>query len=423
MTFMPTIDDLPLPPEGRSGWPWTQASDRLPAVMPDGSAWPRISVVMPSYNQAQFVEETLRSVLLQGYPDLEFIAIDGGSTDSSVDLIQKYSPWLAYWVSEPDRGQSHAINNGFKRATGTIFAWLNSDDVFARNALGKLAEAAVEHPEADLIYGDCDAIDRQGGFMFKCEQVRDFDQRWLLEHGNIIAQPSAFFRRSAFEEIGGIDEELHYVMDWDLWLRLGARGRALYIPYLLSYMRIYPEAKSSAGDRVLFAELKHMLGKHGGSGLSDYFEKKLVWDHLPRAFEAFKHEDYAAGREEIEYILANAPQWKEEPRFLAQELADQAWKLAQGAPGDDQAPFVFTRQVCSNLPADASPDKVQKQAQALLHQAYAFLYFERQHGAATRYHAWKAVSNDADLLANRGLWSVVGRSLLLPNKTRSSVDG
>ena len=243
---------------------------------------------MPSYNQVKFVEETLRSVLLQGYPNLEFIAIDGGSNDGSVELIQKYSPWLDYWVSEPDRGQSNAINKGFKRATGEIFAWLNSDDIYARDALGQLAVAASTQPEADLIYGDCEAIDRQGGFMFKCEQVKDFDQRWLLEQGNIIAQPSAFFRRRAFEETGGVDENLHYVMDWDLWLRLGSRGKAVYIPRLFSYMRIYPEAKSSAGDRVLFAELKHMLGKHGGSGLSDYFEKETRLGSLAQSLRSLQ---------------------------------------------------------------------------------------------------------------------------------------
>ena len=303
-----------------------------------------------------------------------------------------------------------------------FFAWLNSDDIYARDALGQLAVAASTHLEADLIYGDCEAIDRQGGFMFKCEQVKDFDQRWLLEQGNIIAQPSAFFRRRAFEEIGGVDEDLHYVMDWDLWLRLGSCGKAVYIPRLLSYMRIYPEAKSSAGDRVLFAELKHMLEKHGGSGLSDYFEKKLVWDHLPKAFEAFKLGDNEAGKEEIAYILANAPQWNKEPRFLAQEIADQAWKLARVSSQEDQAPFIFTEQVCRNLPEEASPERVLRQAQALLHQAYAFLHFERRESAATRYHAWKAVSNDTYMLSNRGLWSVVGRSFFMSGKVSQDSD-
>jgi len=116
----PRLKDLPSPPHGKKGWPWTEETPPLPDTMPDGRPWPRISIVTPSYNQAEFIEETIRSVLLQGYPDIEYIIIDGGSTDGSVKIIKKYEPWLTYWVSEPDRGQSHAINKGMKRATGEI---------------------------------------------------------------------------------------------------------------------------------------------------------------------------------------------------------------------------------------------------------------------------------------------------------------
>src|ERR1700738_1526878 len=110
-----------------TGWPWTTETPRLPAVRPDGSRWPRITIVTPSFNQGQFIEETIRSVLLQGYPNLEYIIIDGGSTDNTVEIIKKYEPWIACWVSEKDRGQSDALNKGFARATGQILAWLCSD--------------------------------------------------------------------------------------------------------------------------------------------------------------------------------------------------------------------------------------------------------------------------------------------------------
>src|SRR5262245_50300660 len=111
----PAVAELPPPPSGKTGWPWTDETPPLPSTQPDGSPWPRISIVTPSYNQSEFIEETIRSVLLQGYPDLEYIIIDGGSTDQSLDIIRKYARWLAYWISEKDRGQSHAINKGFER--------------------------------------------------------------------------------------------------------------------------------------------------------------------------------------------------------------------------------------------------------------------------------------------------------------------
>lgn len=140
-----TLNDLPPPPPGKSGWPWTKQSQLLPEQRPDGSKWPRISIVTPSYNQGQFLEETIRSVLLQGYPNLEYIIIDGGSTDNSVEIVKKYEQYLAYWVSERDRGQSDALNKGFNHCSGDIYAYINSDDLFLANAFHKVSNAFVIH--------------------------------------------------------------------------------------------------------------------------------------------------------------------------------------------------------------------------------------------------------------------------------------
>src|SRR5438309_6203079 len=131
---------LPPPPPNHTGWPWTEGAAPLGELMGDGSPWPRITIVTPSYNQGRFLEETIRSVLLQGYPNLEYMVIDAASTDESVEIIRKYERWLAYWVSEKDRGQTHAINKGLAKATGEIFSYLNSDDLLAPGALAAVAE-------------------------------------------------------------------------------------------------------------------------------------------------------------------------------------------------------------------------------------------------------------------------------------------
>ncbi len=146
-----TLNELPAPPPGKTGWPWTEESPQLPGTMPDGSPWPSVSIVTPSLNQRQFIEETIRSVLLQGYPDLEYIIIDGGSTDGSLEIIKKYEPWLAYRVSERDRGQSHAINKGWQRARGEILAWLNSDDTYNPGAIRCAVEALRANPGVAMV--------------------------------------------------------------------------------------------------------------------------------------------------------------------------------------------------------------------------------------------------------------------------------
>ena len=149
-----TLKDLPPPPADKSGWPWTEQSQPLPERMPDGSEWPRISIITPSYNYGQFLEETIRSVLLQGYPNLEYIIIDGGSADNSVEIIRKYEPWLQYWISEPDNGQTDAIQKGFSKSTGVVWNWLNSDDILEKNALQHIAKAFKNNPCATLLFGE-----------------------------------------------------------------------------------------------------------------------------------------------------------------------------------------------------------------------------------------------------------------------------
>jgi GT2 family glycosyltransferase len=241
----PGLSDLPPGPPGKTGWPWTEESHRAPERMPDGSAWPLVSIVTPSFNQASFIEEAIRSVLLQGYPNLEYLVIDGGSTDGSVEIIRKYEPWLAYWVSEPDEGQGDAINKGWRRSSGEIVAWLNSDDMYAQGALAGAVEAIASRPGAGLVYGRCEHVDA-GGTSTGLVVGEEFDLAQMLRLArNYIPQPSAFVRGAALDRVGMVDTTLHMAMDIDLWLRLALEYPVFFVSRVWSYNRCHEAAKTA----------------------------------------------------------------------------------------------------------------------------------------------------------------------------------
>ena len=285
----PTLSELPPPPPGKTGWPWTEETQQLPDTMADGRPWPRVSVVTPSYNQGQFIEETIRSVLLQGYPDLEYIIIDGGSTDGSVDIIRKYEPWLAYWVSEPDRGQSHAINKGFRLATGEVLAWLNSDDLFREGSLLQIGKYFLEHPEIMVIVGACVSTDvhkKPVGI----KSPHDLSLERLLKGGLVPGQPAVFFRRGAFQAAGELDESLHQLMDRDLWIRLGLYyhpQRVALVKSVLAVSRYWSGCKTAVGTKRTLEEYKRILDKTFSSECCPKNLRKL----RPQAYsEAFWRE-------------------------------------------------------------------------------------------------------------------------------------
>jgi glycosyltransferase involved in cell wall biosynthesis len=219
----PSLCDLPPAPPGKTGWPWTEETPRMADVAPDGNSWPRLSVITPSCNQGTFLEETIRSVLLQGYPDLEYIVIDGGSTDKSVAIIPRYEPWLAHWVSERDRGQSHAINKGLERATGMFAAYQNSDDIYRPGALRTVATHLADN-SIDALFAATDVIDEQGrGRPPVCpipEPSIDRLIRFWWGPINILPSQGFFFRLSLARSLGYFNEALRYKMDLDLICRL-----------------------------------------------------------------------------------------------------------------------------------------------------------------------------------------------------------
>ncbi|MGB0063093.1 MAG: glycosyltransferase family 2 protein, partial [Terracidiphilus sp.] len=237
---------LPKPLQGKAGWPWTEESERLADAMPDGTPWPKITVVTPLLNQRQFIEETIRSILLQGYPDVEHIVIDGGSTDGSLDVIGLYSQWVQCVVQKGE-GQSAAINRGFRLATGHLIGWQNSDDFYGADSFCQAALAAEERPDCDIFNGTVRGFhgqDSRPPWIF--ESCNEFSQEKLLDEVCVMNQ-SMFFRRAIFERGIFLRDDLHFAMDQDFFWRLSLEGfRYHRVPSLTGYYRQHENAKSTS---------------------------------------------------------------------------------------------------------------------------------------------------------------------------------
>lgn len=233
---------------------------------------PKISVITPSYNQARFIEQTIRSVLLQGYPNLEYIIIDGGSSDGSREIIRKYEPWLTYWVSEPDRGQSHAINKGFKHATGDVLCWLNSDDYYLPDALLTVGRMLAEGKGNYALTGHCLKVYQDGRPAVELEG-RYENRRRLLQYwkGYQMHQPATFWRREVFEQVGWLDEELHLIMDFDYWAKISRHFDFINVDCALVCCNYHTEAKTGDDYKQYHADLKRYASRYWGSKLSPEF--------------------------------------------------------------------------------------------------------------------------------------------------------
>ena len=253
----PSLTELPSPPLGKTGWPWTEETPQLPDVMPDGSKWPLISIVTPSYNQAHYIEETIRAVLLQGYPNLEYVIIDGESTDGSVEIIKKYEPFVTRWVSEKDKGQYHAINKGFQLCCGDIITWVSSDDVYLPHAFRKVALLKPRYYDHGAIVGSFHFVDEHSTvdeeihlprlpFTGAIDLSVTSPTEWRLH------QVSTFYIRHALDALGRfVREDLRDNSDRELLYRIARKYKILLVEDALAAFRFHYQSKSGSVSNII----------------------------------------------------------------------------------------------------------------------------------------------------------------------------
>ncbi|CAN5595449.1 glycosyltransferase family 2 protein [soil metagenome] len=270
---------------------------------------PTVSIVTPSYNHAPYIESTVRSVLDQHYPKLEYVVMDGGSKDGTVEILRRLydqSAGAFSWVSEPDSGQSSAVNQGFAKTTGEILGWVNSDDRLKPGAIDTAVRYLADHPEIACVYGDADFILADGSYLCACANLEPFNRRRLLHYTDFIVQPAAFFRRSAFDAVGGLDATLNFAMDYDLFLKMAMKFEFAYLPQTWAEYRWLGVNKSALGSWRRLEEVRRVTQRHGARRLPAYFQLEVVNLYVQAAKEQWKQHRPAAAIGQIARAAANA---------------------------------------------------------------------------------------------------------------------
>lgn len=240
------------------------------------SGMPSVAVVTPSLNQAPFIRKAIDLVLAQDYPGIDYLIVDAGSTDGTLDVLRSYGDRVR-WISEPDGGQAEGVDKGIRLTTGEIIGWLNADDVYAPGAVRAAVEAFRVNTSAPAVYGDATFIDAEGREIRPCSHIEPFDLERLVNELDFIVQPATLFRRSAYESVGGLDRDLHYCLDYDLMIRLGRRAPLVYLRRLQAYVRVYPSTKTASGGLARLDEIERMIRRHGrGSLPRDFYEEMVV---------------------------------------------------------------------------------------------------------------------------------------------------
>jgi glycosyltransferase involved in cell wall biosynthesis len=241
---------------------------------------PLVSIITPSFNQASYIQATIQSVLKQDYPRIEYIVVDGGSTDGTADIIRKYEDKIAWWVSEKDQGQTEAINKGFAHATGDILAWLNSDDTYEPGAVSAAVKYLQEHPEVAMVYADCNFIDQHGRVIGQFAS-RQTDYRKLRRGYVHIPQQTMFFRAKYWKELGPLDPSFYFAMDYDLWVRIAKHAQIKYLPgRTWANFRIHTSSKTNVNDERGWKEMLRIHYRDHGSFfapiVAKYYLRKVI---------------------------------------------------------------------------------------------------------------------------------------------------
>ncbi len=231
--------------------------------MNTSSQLPKVSIIMPSFNQGQFLETSIHSVLEQDYPNIEYILVDGGSKDNSVEIIKKYQDHLAWWVSEKDKGHADALNKGFSHATGEILAWLNSDDIYFPNAVSEAVSILTSHPEVGMVYGDADLIDDSGETVGKFAS-KQTSYRQMLRGSVHIPQATTFIRAEVWRQVGPLDLSLFFSFDYDLWVKIAKVSKVLYVPKRWAKFRIHSAGTTIVNDDRCYPDMLRVLERESG---------------------------------------------------------------------------------------------------------------------------------------------------------------
>jgi glycosyltransferase involved in cell wall biosynthesis len=239
----------------------------------------RVSVITPSYNQGKYLEETVKSVLGQHYPNFEFIIIDGGSTDDSVNIIRKYEKDISYWISEPDKGQSNAVNKGLQIASGDIIGWINSDDVYYEGTILKAVQVFTEHPEIDVVFGNVNFIDENGKVLHHTNEIKVDYNTYLFTERCYHANAAGFFRRRCFDKFGMLREDLTYTMDYELYLRFAFNRCKFYqLNDVLGSYRLHSQSKTHENADKMAYECKESAAAYKDRmQMSPAFYGPLKW--------------------------------------------------------------------------------------------------------------------------------------------------
>ncbi|WFN37127.1 glycosyltransferase [Methanomicrobium antiquum] len=224
--------------------------------------WPKISIITPSYNQGSFLEETMRSVLLQNYPNLEYIILDGGSTDNSVEIIQKYDEYIDFWVSEPDNGQADAIYRGIEMATGDIVAYINSDDIYYPGAFFKVAKEFIKNPDSGWLTGRTVFVDEYSNPKSDQPRYLPINMFNMVYLGNFVMQPSTFWKKELFLSVGGFDKNLRFSFDYELFLKFLKFEKPLWINQNLAGFRYHSLSKTTNIHDVCVEESDEIKSKY-----------------------------------------------------------------------------------------------------------------------------------------------------------------